>query len=82
MILIKSFDDTFLLIQYSCNTNFYFQYDKEQQDCRRRTPLMLAVTLGYTKSVEVLLNHDANVYTENTQGWSGKLEKIFFNLLI
>ncbi|KAF7989260.1 hypothetical protein HCN44_010842 [Aphidius gifuensis] len=46
------------------------EYDIEKHDCRGRSPLMLAVTLGHTKSVEVLLNHEANVYTENTQGWS------------
>ncbi|KAG8036043.1 hypothetical protein G9C98_004622 [Cotesia typhae] len=46
------------------------QHDKEKHDNRGRSPLMLAVTLGYKESVEVLLNHEANVYTENTQGWS------------
>ncbi|XP_008559506.1 ankyrin repeat domain-containing protein 13D [Microplitis demolitor] len=46
------------------------QHDKEKHDARGRSPLMLAVTLGYKESVEVLLNHEANVYTENTQGWS------------
>ncbi|XP_034951701.1 ankyrin repeat domain-containing protein 13D isoform X1 [Chelonus insularis] len=46
------------------------QHDKEKQDCRGRTPLMLAVTLGHKESVEILLHHEANVYAENTQGWS------------
>ncbi|XP_034951703.1 ankyrin repeat domain-containing protein 13D isoform X2 [Chelonus insularis] len=31
---------------------------------------MLAVTLGHKESVEILLHHEANVYAENTQGWS------------
>ncbi|KAK0174482.1 hypothetical protein PV327_010245 [Microctonus hyperodae] len=44
--------------------------EKEKHDNRGRSPLMLAVTLGYKESVEVLLRHEANVYTENTQGWS------------
>ncbi|XP_043282604.1 ankyrin repeat domain-containing protein 13D isoform X2 [Venturia canescens] len=46
------------------------QHDKEKHDNRGRTPLMLSVTLGYRESAVVLLNHEANVYTENTQGWS------------
>lgn len=45
-------------------------HDIEKVDNRGRTPLMLAVTLGYTDCVEVLLQHDANVNTENTQGWT------------
>ena len=32
---------------------------------------MLAVTLGHIESVGVLLQHEANVNTENTQGWTG-----------
>lgn len=46
------------------------QYDIEKHDNRGRTPLMLAVTLGHTNSAVVLLEHEANVNTENTQGWS------------
>lgn len=34
---------------------------------------MLAVTLGHTDSAVVLLQHEANVNTENTQGWTGNL---------
>jgi hypothetical protein len=34
---------------------------------------MLAVTLGHTNSAIVLLEHEANVNMENTQGWSGNL---------
>ncbi|XP_014209617.1 ankyrin repeat domain-containing protein 13D isoform X2 [Copidosoma floridanum] len=45
------------------------EYDIEQLDNRGRTPLMLAVTLGYTESALVLLQHEANVNTEN-QGWT------------
>lgn len=48
-----------------------FQHDIEKHDNRGRTPLMLAVTLGHTDSAAVLLHHEANVNTENTQGWSG-----------
>lgn len=33
---------------------------------------MLAVTLGNYESAVVLLQHEANVNTENKQGWSGK----------
>lgn len=32
---------------------------------------MLAVTLGHIDCVEVLLQHEADVNTENTQGWTG-----------
>ncbi|XP_011868021.1 PREDICTED: ankyrin repeat domain-containing protein 13D isoform X2 [Vollenhovia emeryi] len=46
------------------------QHDIEKYDNRGRTPLMLAVTLGHTDSAVVLLQHDANVNTENTQGWT------------
>ncbi|KYM95175.1 PREDICTED: ankyrin repeat domain-containing protein 13D [Cyphomyrmex costatus] len=46
------------------------QHDIEKHDNRGRTPLMLAVTLGHTDSAVVLLQHEANVNTENTQGWT------------
>ncbi|XP_031780914.1 ankyrin repeat domain-containing protein 13D isoform X1 [Nasonia vitripennis] len=46
------------------------KHDIELHDNRGRTPLMLAVTLGHTDSAIVLLQHEANVNTENTQGWS------------
>lgn len=41
---------------------------------------MLAVTLGHTDSAITLLQHEANVNTENNQGWSGKLLLIFIYL--
>jgi len=46
------------------------QHDIEKHDTRGRTPLMLAVTLGHIDSAVVLLQHEANVNTENTQGWT------------
>lgn len=53
---------------------FYFlQHNIEKLDNRGRTPLMLAVTLGHIESVGVLLQHEANVNTENTQGWTGTI---------
>ncbi|XP_076287516.1 ankyrin repeat domain-containing protein 13D isoform X2 [Lasioglossum baleicum] len=45
-------------------------HDIEKPDNRGRTPLMLAVTLGYTGCVGILLQHEANVNTENTEGWT------------
>nr|XP_050854874.1 ankyrin repeat domain-containing protein 13D isoform X1 [Vespula vulgaris] len=45
-------------------------HDIEKHDTRGRTPLMLAVTLARTDCAVVLLHHEANVNTENTQGWS------------
>ncbi|XP_025987050.1 ankyrin repeat domain-containing protein 13D [Solenopsis invicta] len=49
---------------------FTNQHDIEKHDNRGRTPLMLAVTLGHTESTIVLLQYDANVNTENIQGWT------------
>lgn len=40
---------------------------------------MLAVTLGHMDSAVVLLQHEANVNTENTQGWSGNLLLSIYN---
>ncbi|XP_050309299.1 ankyrin repeat domain-containing protein 13D isoform X2 [Anthonomus grandis grandis] len=44
--------------------------DKEKKDCRGRTALMLAVTLGHLESTRILLNHEANVNCENKDGWN------------
>ncbi|XP_044760632.1 ankyrin repeat domain-containing protein 13D isoform X1 [Coccinella septempunctata] len=46
------------------------QHDKEKKDARGRTPLMLAVTLGHLESVRILLNNEANVNVENSEGWT------------
>ncbi|CAB3383994.1 Hypothetical predicted protein [Cloeon dipterum] len=48
--------------------------DKEKKDPRGRSPLMLAVTLGHLESVRVLLNHHANVNTENKECWTAVQE--------
>lgn len=48
------------------------QHDKEKRDCRGRTPLMLAITLGHVESARVLLHFEANVSCENSDGWTGK----------
>uniref|UniRef100_A0A2R5LBB9 Putative gpcr-chaperone n=1 Tax=Ornithodoros turicata TaxID=34597 RepID=A0A2R5LBB9_9ACAR len=42
----------------------------EQLDCRGRTPLMLAVTLGHLEASKALLNHGANVNVENREGYT------------
>ena len=63
----KAADSPLLYVEYIT----FLQHDKEKHDNRGRTPLMLSVTLGYRESAVVLLHHEANVYTENTQGWSG-----------
>lgn len=44
----------------------------EELDPRGRTPLILAVTLGYLESAKVLLDAGADVNFENKEGWSGK----------
>nr|XP_018901453.1 PREDICTED: ankyrin repeat domain-containing protein 13B [Bemisia tabaci] len=42
----------------------------EKIDARGRTPLMLAVTLGYLESARVLVDHGADIKTENKEGWT------------
>ncbi|KFU89026.1 Ankyrin repeat domain-containing protein 13A, partial [Chaetura pelagica] len=44
--------------------------DVDQRDPRGRTPLHLAVSLGYLESAKVLLQHKADVTKENAQGWT------------
>lgn len=56
-----------LLVSFLVN----LQHDKEKKDCRGRTPLMLAITLGHLESARILLNHEANVSCENADGWTG-----------
>ncbi|XP_060522044.1 ankyrin repeat domain-containing protein 13D isoform X2 [Cylas formicarius] len=46
------------------------EHDKEKNDNRGRTPLMLAVTLGHLESTRTLLNAEANVNCENNDGWN------------
>lgn len=42
----------------------------EQRDCRGRSALMLAVTLGHLEASKILLNHGANVNVENNDGYT------------
>uniref|UniRef100_A0A8D2LVF4 Ankyrin repeat domain 13A n=1 Tax=Varanus komodoensis TaxID=61221 RepID=A0A8D2LVF4_VARKO len=44
--------------------------DVDQRDPRGRTPLHLAVSLGYIEAARVLLRHKADVTQENAQGWT------------
>lgn len=46
------------------------KHDRELRDPRRRTPLMLAVTLGHLESTRVLLRHFCNANVENDEGWT------------
>ncbi|KAK7882521.1 hypothetical protein WMY93_028695 [Mugilogobius chulae] len=46
------------------------QTDLEAVDPRGRTPLHLAVTLGHLECANVLLQHGADVYKENRNGWT------------
>uniref|UniRef100_A0A3P8U7W1 Ankyrin repeat domain 13B n=1 Tax=Amphiprion percula TaxID=161767 RepID=A0A3P8U7W1_AMPPE len=46
--------------------------DLESLDPRGRTPLHLAVTLGYLDCARVLLQHGADVSKENRNGWTGE----------
>lgn len=45
-------------------------HDKEHLDPRGRTPLHLAVALGYLESAKVLLRHGADANAENKSYWS------------
>uniref|UniRef100_T1IXD5 Ankyrin repeat domain-containing protein n=1 Tax=Strigamia maritima TaxID=126957 RepID=T1IXD5_STRMM len=44
--------------------------DLERVDPHGRTALMLAVTLGHVETTKILLQHNANVNTENKSGWT------------
>lgn len=55
---------------------FRFQLEKEKLDCRGRTPLLLAVTLGNIESVRVLLEFDCNVLAENGENWTALQEAV------
>ncbi|KAF6204383.1 hypothetical protein GE061_002724 [Apolygus lucorum] len=44
--------------------------DLEKKDCRGRTPLMLAVTLGQLETAKLLMEFGALVNTENKESWT------------
>ncbi|BES97735.1 Ankyrin repeat domain-containing protein [Nesidiocoris tenuis] len=44
--------------------------DLEKKDCRGRTPLMLAVTLGQLELSNLLMEYGALVNTENNESWT------------
>ncbi|XP_043924433.1 ankyrin repeat domain-containing protein 13A [Protopterus annectens] len=46
------------------------KHNIEAVDCRGRTPLHLAVSLGHIESVRVLLRHGADITKENKRGWT------------
>ena len=48
-----------------------YQYDIELKDPRGRTPLHLAVALGFKESAEVLLQHKASALALNRHQWNG-----------
>lgn len=43
---------------------------------------MLAVTLGHLESARSLLNSEANVNCENSNGWTGMYNEIIFIILV
>lgn len=49
-----------------------YQYDIELKDPRGRTPLHLAVTLGFKECADVLLHHKASALVLNRYQWSGQ----------
>lgn len=80
IIQYKYFNNILFILLHIKKVIFYFlQHNIEKLDNRGRTPLMLAVTLGHIESVGVLLQHEANVNTENTQGWTGINHIILFD---
>lgn len=48
------------------------QANLELKDPRGRTPLMLAVTLGFKKCARILLNHNACVNVTDATGFNGR----------
>ncbi|XP_032902200.1 ankyrin repeat domain-containing protein 13B isoform X2 [Amblyraja radiata] len=52
------------------------QVDTEELDPRGRTPLHLAVTLGFLECARVLLKHGGDVSKENHNGWTGLQEAV------
>lgn len=55
----------------------FLQHDKELVDPRGRTPLHLAVTLGYLDCVKCLLRGGCDANAINKEGWNGKLTAVF-----
>lgn len=55
----------------------FLQHDKELVDPRGRTPLHLAVTLGYLDCVKCLLRGGCDANAINKEGWNGKLPAVF-----
>ena len=54
----------------------YLQHSKELVDPRGRTPLHLAVTLGYLDCVKSLLRSGCDANVINKDGWNGKVSKL------
>lgn len=54
----------------------YLQHNKELADPRGRTPLHLAVTLGYLDCVKSLLRNGCDANVINKDGWNGKVSKL------
>ena len=48
-----------------------FQHDKETLDPRGRTPLHLAVSLGYADCAKCLLRSGCDANAINKDGWNG-----------
>ena len=58
--------------QFFCLIVVYMQHDKELLDPRGRTPLHLAVSLGYLNCVKCLLRGGCDANAINRDGWNGK----------
>lgn len=50
----------------------YMQHDKELLDPRGRTPLHLAVSLGFVDCVKCLLRSGCDANAINRDGWNGR----------
>jgi len=51
-------------------------HDKELQDPHGRTPLQLAITLGYSDSVHILLKHNCDASSMSKEGWTATQEAV------
>ena len=58
---------------YSKSILYSFKHDQESKDPHGRTPLLLAIALGFTDSVKVLLKNGCDTTAADKEGWNGKI---------
>lgn len=68
--------------RFSCMCTVLLQQNKELVDPRGRTPLHLAVTLGYVDCVKCLLRGGCDANAINNEGWNGRSADLFALILV